>query len=95
VSELAFRSATELAAALRRRAAANARAARRLIDAGAVFFGKTNLPIYEGDFQSYNEVYGTTNNPWDPARGPGGSSGGSAAALAQEVGGFVAPPGFA
>jgi len=34
------------------------------------------------DFRSYNEVYGTTNNPWDPSRGPGGSSGGSAAALA-------------
>jgi amidase len=45
-------------------------------------FGKTNLPLYAGDFQSYNEVYGTTNNPWNLERGPGGSSGGSAAALA-------------
>src|SRR4051812_7031477 len=50
--------------------------------AGAVIYGKTNLPIYAGDFQSYNEVFGTTNNPYDLARTPGGSSGGSAAALA-------------
>ena len=50
--------------------------------AGAIPFAKTNLPIWAGDIQSYNDVYGTTNNPWDLARGPGGSSGGSAAALA-------------
>jgi amidase len=50
--------------------------------AGAVVWGKTNLPIYAGDMQSYNEVFGTTNNPWDVERTPGGSSGGSAAALA-------------
>ena len=62
--------------------AAHADAVQRLVDAGAVVFGKTNLPLYAGDFQSYNAVYGTTNNPWDTARGPGGSSGGSAAALA-------------
>jgi amidase len=54
----------------------------RLREAGAVIFGKTNLPIYAGDLQSYNEVFGTTNNPYDVARTPGGSSGGSAAALA-------------
>jgi amidase len=60
----------------------NADACQRLIDAGAIVFGKTNLPLYAGDFQSYNEVYGTTHNPWDLERGPGGSSGGSAAALA-------------
>jgi amidase len=54
----------------------------RLRAAGAVIFGKTNLPIYAGDFQSYNAVFGTTNNPFDIARTPGGSSGGSAAALA-------------
>jgi len=47
-----------------------------------VIFGKTNTPIYAGDLQTYNEVYGTTNNPWDTARATGGSSGGSAAALA-------------
>jgi amidase len=49
---------------------------------GAVIYGKTNLPIYAGDFQSYNDVFGTTNNPFDFSRTPGGSSGGSAAALA-------------
>ena len=55
---------------------------KRLKDAGVVIFGKTNVPLMLSDFQSYNEVYGTTNNPWDTERGPGGSSGGSAAALA-------------
>jgi amidase len=54
----------------------------RLREAGAIIFGKTNLPIYAGDLQSYNQVFGTTNNPYDLARTPGGSSGGSAAALA-------------
>jgi amidase len=54
----------------------------RLREAGAVVFGKTNLPIYAGDLQSYNEIFGTTNNPHDVTRTPGGSSGGSAAALA-------------
>ena len=54
----------------------------RLRAAGAVIFAKTNLPLYAGDIQSYNEVYGTTNNPHDVRRTPGGSSGGSAAALA-------------
>jgi amidase len=50
--------------------------------AGAHFLGKTNVPLQLGDFQSYNEIYGTTRNPWDRGRTPGGSSGGSAAALA-------------
>jgi amidase len=54
----------------------------RLAGAGAVIFGKSNVPIWLADWQSYNEIYGTTNNPWDLARSPGGSSGGSAAALA-------------
>ncbi len=54
----------------------------RLRAAGAVIFGKTNVPLALGDFQSYNAIYGTTNNPWDVKCGPGGSSGGSAAALA-------------
>ncbi len=54
----------------------------RYREAGAVIFGKTNLPIWAGDVQSYNEVYGTTNNPHDLGRSPGGSSGGAAAALA-------------
>ncbi len=55
---------------------------QKLKAAGAVVFGKTNVPLRLADFQSYNEVYGTTNNPYDHSRGPGGSSGGSAAALA-------------
>ena len=54
----------------------------RLREAGAIIFAKTNLPIFAGDIQSYNDVYGTTNNPHDLERTPGGSSGGSAAALA-------------
>ena len=60
----------------------NAVCIQRLIDAGAIVFGKTNVPIELADFQTYNEIYGTTNNPWDVSRAPGGSSGGSAAALA-------------
>jgi amidase len=50
--------------------------------AGAVIWGKTNVPFMLSDFQSYNAIYGTTNNPYDVARTPGGSSGGAAAALA-------------
>jgi amidase len=50
--------------------------------AGAVIFAKTNLPIWAGDIQSYNSVYGTTSNPYDIERTPGGSSGGSGASLA-------------
>src|SRR5208283_3118720 len=55
---------------------------RRLESAGAVVFGKTNVPVDLADWQTYNPVYGTTSNPWDTAHTPGGSSGGSAAALA-------------
>jgi len=61
---------------------ANALAVDRLLAAGAVIFGKTNVPVLLSDSQSYNPVYGTTNNPWDTSRTPGGSSGGAAAALA-------------
>ena len=60
----------------------NAVALQRMLDAGAVMFGKTNVPLALADWQSFNAVYGTTNNPWDVTRTPGGSSGGSAAALA-------------
>ncbi|MBW2410001.1 MAG: amidase [Deltaproteobacteria bacterium] len=60
----------------------NAIAVQRLMDAGAIIFGKTNVPYRASDFQSFNRIYGTTNNPWDLSRTPGGSSGGSAAALA-------------
>jgi amidase len=57
-------------------------AAERLIDGGAVFVGKTNVPIHLGDWQSFNAIYGTTRNPWNLDMTPGGSSGGSVAALA-------------
>jgi amidase len=60
----------------------DALAVARLKAAGAVIFGKTNTPLYAGDFQTFNDVYGTTNNPWDTTRTVGGSSGGAAAAVA-------------
>ncbi len=60
----------------------NAVAVDRLLGAGAVIFGKTNVPLYLADWQTFNAIYGTTNNPWDVTRAPGGSSGGAAAALA-------------
>ncbi|HEX9157204.1 MAG TPA: amidase, partial [Syntrophales bacterium] len=60
----------------------NAVAVDRYLKAGVVLFGKTNVPLYLADWQSFNEIYGTTNNPWDVTRVPGGSSGGAAAALA-------------
>ena len=53
--------------------------------AGAVIWGKTNVPFMLSDIQSYNVIYGTTNNPYDVTRVPGGSSGGAAAALATGV----------
>ena len=68
----------------------NALAVDRLLAAGVVLFGKTNVPAWLADYQSYNDVYGTTNNPWDVSRSPGGSSGGSAAALAAGLTGFEA-----
>jgi amidase len=63
-------------------AATNALSVDRLLAAGVNLFGKTNVPLLLADWQSYNEIYGVTNNPWNLALSPGGSSGGSAAALA-------------
>lgn len=57
-------------------------AVQRLEGAGAIIFGKTNVPLMIADWQTFNVIYGTTNNPWDLTRAPGGSSGGAAAALA-------------
>lgn len=68
----------------------DALAVQRLKAAGVILFGKTNVPINLADFQTYNEVYGTTNSPWDRERVPGGSSGGSAAALAAGLCGLEA-----
>lgn len=65
-------------------------AVRRFRAAGAHFLGKTNVPTNLADFQSYNPIYGTTGNPWDTSRTPGGSSGGSAAALAAGFSGLEA-----
>ena len=62
--------------------AADAPAVARLKAAGAIVFGKTNVPRWSGDFQTYNDVFGRTNNPWDATRTTGGSSGGAAAAVA-------------
>ncbi|WP_284455152.1 amidase [Alloalcanivorax xenomutans] len=79
----------------------DADAIERLRAAGAVLFGKTNIPAYAGDLQSFNEIYGTTNNPWNPELTPGGSSGGAAAALAagmtplelgSDIGGSIRTP---
>jgi amidase len=68
-----------------------------------VILGKTNVPVGLADWQSYNDIYGTTNNPYDLGRTPGGSSGGSAAALAagygplsmgSDIGGSLRVPAF-
>lgn len=72
-----------------------------LVDAGAIILGKTNVPLYASDTQTYNRVYGTTSNPHNHSRTPGGSSGGAAAALAagfthlemgSDVGGSIRTP---
>jgi amidase len=73
----------------------------RLRRAGAIVLGKTNVPLDLADFQSYNEIYGTSNNPYNLAHTPGGSSGGSAAAMAaglsaleigSDIGGSIRTP---
>jgi amidase len=64
---------------------ADAALVARARGAGAVIWGKTNVPLMLGDWQSYNRIYGTTNNPYDVTRTPGGSSGGAAAALAAGI----------
>lgn len=70
---------------LRRRQVEDAVAVGHVRHAGAVIWGKTNVPVMAADWQSANPLYGATNNPWDPARTPGGSSGGATAALAAGV----------
>ncbi|WP_022720539.1 amidase [Rhodopseudomonas sp. B29] len=81
----------------------DALAIERVKGAGAVIVGKTNVPVALSDWQSYNEIYGTTNNPYDLSRTPGGSSGGSSAALAagygalslgSDIGGSLRVPAF-
>jgi amidase len=58
----------------------------RLKQAGAIVIGKTSVPPWAADHQTYNEIAGVTNNPWDITRTPGGSTGGGAAALASGFG---------
>ena len=57
-------------------------AVRRLLNSGAILLGATNVPMALMDGQAFNDIYGTSNNPWDLARTPGGSSGGTSASLA-------------
>ena len=59
--------------------------ARRLREAGAILFGKTNVPEWGLGSHTFNPVHGTTANPHDPSRTAGGSSGGAAAALAANM----------
>jgi amidase len=75
----------------------------RVKQAGGVILGKTNVPMGLADWQSYNDIYGATNNPYDLGRTPGGSSGGSSAALAagygslslgSDIGGSLRVPAF-
>jgi amidase len=81
--EVAGMPATCGAEALRdHRPARDAGAVARLLAAGAIVVGKTNVPTWSLDLQTFNTMFGTTRNPWHPARTPGGSSGGAAAALA-------------
>jgi len=63
-------------------------AVHRLRAAGGVLFGKTNTPLWCGDIQTHSEVFGVTNNPWRLDRTTGGSSGGSAAAVASGLTAF-------
>lgn len=81
--------------------ARNADAVQRAIDAGAVVFGKSNVPIYTTDLQTYNTLFGASANPWDGGRTAGGSSGGAAAAVAcgftafeigSDIGGSIRTP---
>lgn len=64
------------------RAQRHAATVERLTQAGAIVFGKTNVPVLLAQWQTFNPIYGITNNPWDVTRTPGGSSGGASAALA-------------
>lgn len=79
----------------------NAVPVQRLLDAGGIVLGKTNVPYASADLQSFNAVFGVTNNPWNVEHTCGGSSGGSAAAVAagftplelgSDIGGSIRTP---
>ncbi|MEM9607934.1 MAG: amidase family protein [Actinomycetota bacterium] len=79
----------------------DAAAVAQLRRAGAIVFGKTNLPLFAGDFQTDNALHGRSRNPWGPDRTVGGSSGGAAGALAagmtllelgSDIGGSIRSP---
>jgi len=61
---------------------------KALKDAGAIVLGKSNVPSGLVDMQTHNELFGTTSNPWDLTRTPGGSSGGAAAAVSTGMSSF-------
>lgn len=73
---------------------------QKIMAAGVIIWGKSNMPLNAADVQTYNKVYGTTSNPWDFNRTPGGSSGGAAAVavgitpleLASDLGGSIRTP---
>jgi amidase len=60
----------------------DAEVVRRLKAAGAIVLGKTNTPEFGAGANTFNDVFGVTRNPWNPALSPAGSSGGSAVAAA-------------
>ena len=79
----------------------SATAIERIERAGAIVFGETNVPLFSGDVQTFNEIFGVTNNPWNVERTPGGSSGGAAASVAcgftafeigSDIGGSIRTP---
>ena len=68
--------------------ARDATAVARLRAAGGLVLGKTNTPTWCADIETFNPLFGTTRNPWDPTRTSGGSSGGSAAAVTAGLSAF-------